>query len=158
MRKLILITSTFFVFILLLSMVSAGEIWKFDNFENKYKVWKSAKCNVEKSKSCPSEFGWQGKSLTFDFNLNQKTSDTMIFNLVSGYHITSVPVDIYVNNKKIAENKKIGLIGPYSFEFPSSLLKEGKKNTVKIIVKDIKVGYGKPAAGFILSSVSLSNK
>ena len=157
MGKLIFIMSLLLLSILMVNVVSAKEIWTFNNFKNNYKVYKSATCDVQGKKSCPEELGWQGDKIKFIFKLKEPTADTLKFNLYVSYRITSKPINIYVNDHIIVKKFVVRDSGMYTFEFSKSLLKNSKTNEIKIEMKDIKVGYGMPSQGFVIGSVSLED-
>ena len=159
MNKTILIVASLFISALLIASVSAQEIWQFNNFVNKYKVYSSSSCNVLKTKSCPSEFGWQGKTMKFTFKLDssQTLTDNLKFNFYVSWFIDQRPIDVSVNGYRIAQGFIVNGNGEYSFEFSKSLLKPGKNNEIKIEMKNIKVGYGRPPQGFVLGSVSFED-
>lgn len=158
MGKLKFLIFLFLVLIFVMNFASASTIWEFHNFVNKYHVYKTATCNVLEKKSCPSELGWQGDKIKFNFKLKQKTADKAVFNLDVGYVINKKKIDVYVNDKRIAKKIEIKSTGRYSFEFSKSLLKSSKTNEIRIEMKDVKVGYGQPPQGFVFNSVSLENK
>lgn len=154
MRKTIILA---FIALILLSplMVSAREIWKFDNFTNFYRVYEHYNCYIDGGRACPSEFGWQGNLISFIFPLERKPIGMMKFNFQTDWFINAKPIDIYVNDYHIAENFMVSNTGLYSFPFPAKYLRVSDRNVIKIVMRDIHVGYGYPSAGFILEQVSL---
>lgn len=138
-----------------IGVASAETTLTFNNFVNNYKVFHSANCDIQKTKTCPSELGWQGSTITFKFKPTQITNTDVEFDLGVGYWITTQPIDIYANNKRIITGYVIADSGDYIFSIPSSYFKAGKSNSIKVVVRDVKVGYGKPSTGFVISQVSV---
>lgn len=151
-----IILTVILAFMLLIPIVLAGDVlWEFDNFENKYKVYGSYTCDISKDKPCVNELGWQGKSIKFKFPLDEDMTDVLKFNFYVDYRASTKPVDIYSGKYKIVEDLIVDDRGWYSVEIPKNPLL--KKSEIKIRIKDVKVGYGKPAQGFVLGKISLEN-
>ena len=133
-------------------------IWSWGYFWNPYRVFKSWTCDVNGNQYCPTEFGWQGSSITFKFKLNgsEQLTDLVKFNFGIGSVFTAQPVTIYAGSslKKIQGNIIVNHSGTYSVEIPSAVFKKGT-NYIQIYVTGVKVGYGRPTQGFLLGSVSL---
>ena len=147
--------------LLAIPLISAQEIWSFNNFLNKYKVYGSATCDINKTKPCPNELSWQGKSIKFKFNLNslEGLSDTLKFKFNVVYYTNygknkDAILDIKV--KKYSTRITVNKTGLYSVEIPKSQLKIGK-NTIQIKGTNINVGYGKYTPTVVLNYVSFEN-
>lgn len=155
----------------MIASISAAEIFNYDNFVNKYRVYGSATCNIfSDEKPCPKEMGWQGREITFKFKLdkNRVFQGNMNFGIDVEAVFTEKPITITVNGKKIVSDYVIGercfdggnicvVGGRYNFNFSSSLMKKNGKNKIIVTMQDVKVGYGNPTQGFIYDSVSLSD-
>src|SRR3989344_9293804 len=130
-------------------------IWEFDNFQNKYKLWKTDKCDIYGKNSCPSEFGWQGKKVTIEFRKDdERLSDELVFSFYVGYSHFGTDKDALVNitakgkgkTAKIATKEAITGRGTYSFTIPAGTFSANVKNTITIDAKNISPGYGRNPA------------
>ena len=158
MKSLVIIAV---IILLVAPLISASEIWSFDNFINKYKVYGSATCDVQGIKPCPNELSWQGKSIKFKFNLDslEGLTDTLKFNFNVVYY-TNYGKDkdaiLDIKLKKYSSRIAVNSTGLYSIDIPKSQLKIGK-NTIQIKGTNINVGYGKYTPTVVLNRVSLEN-
>ncbi|MEK6885387.1 MAG: hypothetical protein AABX17_00290 [Nanoarchaeota archaeon] len=157
--RLLIIFSMVLMAVFTMNLISAGvgTIWNYNNFANYYNVYNIATCSIQGVRGCPNELGWQGSDIGFKFYLDKTLSGNSKFNLNVGYFSSSKPIDIYVSGHRIASDYLVNSAGLYSFEFPSSYLRPNRFNTIRIIMKDVSVGYGYPSQGFVISSVSLTN-
>jgi len=138
-------------------------VMEFGNFANYYRVWKTDTCNIYKGETCPSEFGWQGKKIKFNFIIdeNEALTDTLTLRVSVGSSNYGGVQDALVNitaggKKKLKLAAKSPLrAGEYEFEVPASIFKKGKKNWVTIEAKNVKVGYGRNPPNFVLSEIAL---
>lgn len=139
-------------------MEDAGYVWDFYNFYNPYSVWGSATCNVSKNQRCPSEIGWQGRSITFAFNIKDMSalSEDLDFEIGVGYFINRQYFEIYAGHGGSVKKLKSLWIGAGGavITAPKKVFAKGS-NFIQVVMPNARVGYGMPSQGFVFDSASL---
>ena len=140
-------------------------LWESHEFVNPYRVFGRAVCridleNPQNSTPCSKELGWQGRAIDFRFPLHATNDlpDLCAFFLEVETIFTAQPVVVYAGRplRKVGEIESLNAPGSYRAYVPRSLLRTNG-NTIRLYVKDLRVGYGQPTQGFLLRAC-LKNK
>lgn len=149
------------VILLVSPLISAQEIWHFDNFVNRYRVYGNANCNIEGTKPCPNELSWEGNSIKFRFNLNsiEGLSDNLIFKFNVIYYARSSrgkDANLEIKAGKYKTSLTGNSTGLYSVSIPKIYFKAGR-NAITIKGRNINEGYGNHPPTVVLGWISLEN-